>query len=299
MSPLPPDLLPTDEEIALAVAILGKLTAPNGGAKPEFKESRCRPLRLALQPFLDDVRGHIFSGSNPEAERLKKQQQRAQRAQAQKELERDRKAVAKSKMWAERVRMRDELERDEDATLRIADGAVEDRTARLPSDPMLRLASNTDPVPISTVEDVSDAGGEEGEQQQQQQQQQLHTPAACYTCKERFRTLHHFYAKLCPPCADLNFQKRNASAAMAGRLVLVTGARVKIGYHVVLKLLRAGATVLATTRFPVDCARRFAALEDFGTWGHNLRIYGIDLRDLVTAHRAQTRGRAPRGAVAT
>ena len=32
------------------------------------------------------------------------------------------------------------------------------------------------------------------------------------------------------------------------------------------KRLRCGATVLATTRFPVDAARRYAALPDFGVW---------------------------------
>jgi NAD(P)-dependent dehydrogenase (short-subunit alcohol dehydrogenase family) len=61
---------------------------------------------------------------------------------------------------------------------------------------------------------------------------------------------------------------------------LVTGARVKIGFHVVLKLLRCGATVLATSRFPADTAARYAAQPDASSWIGRLRIYGLDMRDL-------------------
>ena len=106
---------------------------------------------------------------------------------------------------------------------------------------------------------------------------------ACYICKARFRTLHHFYAKLCPPCAALNHAKRVQQSDLAGRVFLVTGARVKIGFQAALKLLRCGARVLATTRFPVDAAARFAALPDFDRWSANLQIFGLDLRDLEGA----------------
>lgn len=40
----------------------------------------------------------------------------------------------------------------------------------------------------------------------------LHRPRACYICKSRFWMLHHFYSDLCPKCATLNWQKRNAGA---------------------------------------------------------------------------------------
>ena len=32
---------------------------------------------------------------------------------------------------------------------------------------------------------------------------ELHSLRACYTCKARYRQLHHFYAQLCPACAAL------------------------------------------------------------------------------------------------
>lgn len=103
---------------------------------------------------------------------------------------------------------------------------------------------------------------------------------ACYACKRRYTTLHRFYATFCEACAELNWRKRNQSCDLSGRVALVTGARVKIGFHVVLKLLRAGADVVATTRFPHDAAERFAALPDFPAWKGRLRIFGLDLRDL-------------------
>lgn len=37
----------------------------------------------------------------------------------------------------------------------------------------------------------------------------------------------------------------------------VTGARIKIGFEIVLKLLRDGATVYATTRFVKDALIRY------------------------------------------
>ena len=103
---------------------------------------------------------------------------------------------------------------------------------------------------------------------------------ACYICKCRFRELHHFYDMLCPSCAELNWIKRNQTADLKGRVAIVTGARVKIGFHCALKLLRAGAEVIATTRFPVDAAERFALQPDYATFAGRLHVIGLDLRDL-------------------
>ncbi|KAH8067322.1 short chain dehydrogenase [Aureococcus anophagefferens] len=86
---------------------------------------------------------------------------------------------------------------------------------------------------------------------------ELHGAISCYTCKAPFTTLHAFYANLCPACAALNWGKRDERCDLAGRGALVTGARVKIGFRVALKLLRCGARVVATTRYPADCASRF------------------------------------------
>ena len=103
-------------------------------------------------------------------------------------------------------------------------------------------------------------------------------PQNCYICKQDYSTIHHFYDQLCPACAELNWRKRTESADLRGRVALLTGGRVKIGYQAGIKLLRAGAHVIVSTRFPRDSALRYAAEPDFKEWGHRLEIFGLDLR---------------------
>ncbi|HEX5071152.1 MAG TPA: SDR family oxidoreductase [Vicinamibacterales bacterium] len=100
----------------------------------------------------------------------------------------------------------------------------------------------------------------------------------CYVCKEPYREIHHFYDQLCPPCAVFNYAKRTELADLTGRVALLTGGRVKIGYQAGLKLLRSGARLIVTTRFPRDAAGRYAAEPDFGNWSDRLEIFGLDLR---------------------
>ena len=107
---------------------------------------------------------------------------------------------------------------------------------------------------------------------------ELRRPKACYVCKSEYRRLHFFYDALCPECAALNYAKRHQHVDLSGRVALVTGARVKIGFHTALKLLRAGATVIASTRFPHDAARRYAGEADFSEWADRLHVHGLDLR---------------------
>ena len=103
-------------------------------------------------------------------------------------------------------------------------------------------------------------------------------PQPCYICKQKYSTIHEFYDQLCPPCAELNFAKRGELADLRDRVALVTGGRVKIGYQAGLKLLRCGAGLIVTTRFPRDAAARYARETDFGEWAHSLEIFGLDLR---------------------
>ncbi|HXA50214.1 MAG TPA: SDR family oxidoreductase [Candidatus Acidoferrum sp.] len=103
-------------------------------------------------------------------------------------------------------------------------------------------------------------------------------PQHCYICKQKFTTVHHFYDQMCPPCAEFNFTKRTELADLRGRVALLTGGRVKIGYQAGLKLLRAGAHLIVSTRFPRDSAQRYSREPDFGDWGHRLEIFGLDMR---------------------
>ena len=126
--------------------------------------------------------------------------------------------------------------------------------------------------------------------------QRVETARMCYVCKRDFHELHHFYDQMCPECAALNWQKREQTADLRGRVVLVTGARVKIGYQAAIMLLRTGADVIVATRFPRDASRRFGREVDASEWTHRLHIYGIDLRhtpsvELFARHLLTTQSR--------
>ncbi|MDY6781945.1 MAG: SDR family oxidoreductase [Cyanobacteriota bacterium] len=109
----------------------------------------------------------------------------------------------------------------------------------------------------------------------------LHKPTSCYICKKRYSRVHFLYHLLCPSCADFNYQKRQQRTNLKGRTALLTGGRIKIGYQTGLRLLRDGARVIMTTRFPYDCACRYRQEPDFDRWRDRLLIYGLDLRNIL------------------
>jgi NAD(P)-dependent dehydrogenase (short-subunit alcohol dehydrogenase family) len=146
------------------------------------------------------------------------------------------------------------LSHDEAVTAATATGApgrIDDETAGLP------LVSTT-------------AGAVAGE---------LRQPRGCYVCKQRYTQVDAFYHQLCPSCAAVNHAKRTVRTDLRGRRALLTGGRAKIGMHIALRLLRDGADLTITTRFPHDAARRFASMPDSADWLDRLRVVGIDLRD--------------------
>ncbi|NOY90477.1 MAG: SDR family oxidoreductase [Deltaproteobacteria bacterium] len=106
----------------------------------------------------------------------------------------------------------------------------------------------------------------------------LDEPRGCYVCKQDFERLHFFYDQMCPSCAVFNYQKRSQVADLHGRVALLTGGRVKIGYQTGILLLRAGAELCVATRFPRDAAKRYAAEADYEDWRERLHVYGMDLR---------------------
>ena len=100
----------------------------------------------------------------------------------------------------------------------------------------------------------------------------------CYVCKRPFTRPHRYYDALCQECGEFNYAKREQSADLSGHYALITGARVKIGFQAALKLLRAGAHVIVTTRFAVDAAERYAREPDYAHFRQRLQIHGLDLR---------------------
>ncbi|MEP7314066.1 MAG: SDR family oxidoreductase [Pseudomonadota bacterium] len=109
-------------------------------------------------------------------------------------------------------------------------------------------------------------------------QPQLHQERSCYVCKQLYTSTHRYYDSMCEACGEFNYAKRSQTADLEGHWALVTGARVKIGYQAALKLLRAGAHVVVTTRFPIDAADRYAREPDFPQFRERLQIHGLDLR---------------------
>jgi short chain dehydrogenase len=146
----------------------------------------------------------------------------------------------------------------------------QDRTARAATGIREARKSAVFTAPLQLTGEAADAASSE--------ERHLKFPRNCYVCKAEFTKLHFFYDAMCPSCADYNYQKRFQTASLQGRVAVITGSRLKIGYHATLLMLRAGATVIATTRFPVDSALRFSREPDYPEWRDRLKIYGLDLR---------------------
>ncbi|WEH14232.1 SDR family NAD(P)-dependent oxidoreductase [Streptomyces sp. VNUA24] len=107
----------------------------------------------------------------------------------------------------------------------------------------------------------------------------LHRSQHCYVCKASYRHVDSFYHRLCPVCAADNTARRALSTDLRGRRVLLTGGRVKIGFQLALMMLRDGADLLVTSRFPHDTVRRFRAEPGSEQWLDRLTVVAVDLRD--------------------
>ena len=104
--------------------------------------------------------------------------------------------------------------------------------------------------------------------------------STCYICKEKFskENIHKFYGNLCTKCGDHNYSYRTLKLDLSGRIAIVTGGRVKIGYFISIKLLSYGCKVIITTRFPKDSLFKFQQDPEYEKWKDNLIIYPIDFR---------------------
>ena len=105
----------------------------------------------------------------------------------------------------------------------------------------------------------------------------------CYICRLEITRPFPSHPSMCLPCGAFNHASSQIS--MPPRLtlpdsftVLVTGARINLGYHTVLRLLRCGARVIATTRYPLDAISRYTKELDSYQWKDRLRVVGADFR---------------------
>ena len=83
----------------------------------------------------------------------------------------------------------------------------------------------------------------------------------CHVCGRPFREVHAFYDSLCPQCADVGWRERCQTIDLSGRVALVSGGRVKIGYAVATAPAAHGAAVHGDNALP---ARRGRALRPRG-----------------------------------
>ncbi|MHB8853267.1 MAG: SDR family NAD(P)-dependent oxidoreductase [Ignavibacteriaceae bacterium] len=102
----------------------------------------------------------------------------------------------------------------------------------------------------------------------------------CYMCHKKIITPHFSNSRLCAKCGTINYEKRCELSDLHGRIAIVTGGRIKIGFQTSLKLLRSGAFVIVTTRFPIAAAIEYSKENDFENWKEKLRIYKVDFRNI-------------------
>lgn len=152
---------------------------------------------------------------------------------------------------------------EREAPLRAADDEVLAATAT--GSPM-RIDDETNGILLRAHDPGSVAG-------------QLNFPRGCYICHAKYTQVDAFYHWLCPDCAATSHAKRDLHTDLRGKRALLTGGRAKIGMYIALMLLRDGAELTITTRFPKDAVRRFRAMPDADDWIDRLTIVGIDLRD--------------------
>ncbi len=81
--------------------------------------------------------------------------------------------------------------------------------------------------------------------QQEKEQGKVKSVSKCYICKVRLpepsngnNKRHPSNITMCIPCGNLNEAKRTQTCNGKGKIALVTGGRIKIGFQIVLSLLR-------------------------------------------------------------
>ena len=257
----------------------------------DYKQAKLlRPFRKALAACLELHKLTMFQGRDEEEHYERKKLERTVKRQKTAERDMHKKYIASTALRKGRMERLQQLQqdgKDEEtgkqqrllmAQVMVPDGHVD--TNGMVGNTTKRLLSCSPAT-----------NGEESDSKQQDTSPsttQLPNLRSCYVCKVRYRDLHHFYDQLCPSCAALNWEKRHQQANLSNAVAVVTGSRVKIGYQVCLKLLRAGATVVATTRFPNAAVATYRQETDFDEWKDRLHVYGLDLRD-VTGMEAFTR----------
>lgn len=138
-------------------------------------------------------------------------------------------------------------------------------------DPTLRVAYNSLPGNPALGESIRKQRGGIGNQFKK-----------CYMCNYLLTNPHSYYKSLCVPCGSFNLQESTLSLPgnlnLSHKTALVTGGRVNLGFHIALRLLRCGAHVIVSSRYPLDAETRYRAQPSFQDWKSRIRVVGADFR---------------------
>ncbi|KAL4105733.1 hypothetical protein PRIC1_003792 [Phytophthora ramorum] len=265
----------TEGQMATTLQVLDVLAKRKG----LLEQRNMRDLRKKLAPVSEYLEGRKFGGVGRKKYLEDKAIREEKRARHNQRKMHDKRHINSSALRRERIaKLESLLQQGKDNALpMIADGVAGENVCH--STVMLTNGAEPELQKLCTS-DVEQARDVQAAVDKKEASALLGF-RSCYTCKSRFEKIHHFYDQLCPRCAELNFTKRFQSADLRGKVALITGSRVKIGFQAAVKLLLAGAAVIATTRFPKDAAERFARHPEYETFKDRLQIFGIDFRDLV------------------
>lgn len=103
----------------------------------------------------------------------------------------------------------------------------------------------------------------------------LNEEMVCYGCNKRTNRTHKNYVYSCLKCGKIFEKYRFLSRDLTDQIALVTGCRAKLGHCITIKLLRAGAVVIGTTRHVKSAIRLYSTYDDFDKWKN--RIFFIEL----------------------
>jgi len=261
----------------------------------KYRQPNLRAFRKCLSTCISLHQLLMYDGKTEEEYFAQRMQERTLKRQKMAEKAMQKKYVASTDLRKGRVEKLEKLKHDrreeEEEKMRMLEYLIPDghvNTGDVVQPKLLENGSDCDPKRGNVCGSDEASNFKNSAQKYEQDPTILPKLRSCYVCKIRFRILHKFYDQLCPSCASLNYEKRHQTADMSDCVSVVTGSRVKIGFQVCLKLLRAGATVVATTRFPNNAVEAFRKEKDFGVWKDRLHVYGLDLRD-VTGLEAFTR----------
>lgn len=167
---------------------------------------------------------------------------------------------------------------DIDTTLKVLDFCLKSKSVN-----SINLRTPLEDILLALSTKLQDASSsDEKEQTSSIPKSQWKIKQKCYICQFVLVAHHPQYHSLCRQCGDFNLASCSISLPenlkLHGRMALVTGGRLNLGYHTALRLLRCGAKVIVSTRYPQDAECRYIAEKDFSLWRDSLRIIGADFR---------------------